>query len=310
MVASSSQLGGGTSGNTPSADAVVGQSGGIRGFLGSSALRSNAIRAGIIIVGFFMLVAIFAPIIDRVDPMAFTPDKLQPPSAQHWFGTTLTGQDVFEQVLLGTRITLEIGFSVGLLATVLSVVIGLAAGYFGGLIDESLSVLMNIFLVLPALPLAIVLSGYIPVRGPLTVTVVVLVTGWAWGARVLRSQTLSLRQRDFVEAAKASGESTPRIIFAEILPNEIAIVVASFIGTTIFAILAEMGLEFVGLGDVTVNSWGVMIYWAVNSSALLLGAWWWIVPPGLCVALLGAGLALINFGIDEITNPRLRAARG
>src|SRR2546421_60113 len=129
------------------------------------------------------------------------------------------------------------------------------------------------------------------------------------GARVLRAQTLSMRRREFVEAARASGETSLRIIFAEILPNEIAIVAAGLVGTVIYAILAEVGLEFLGLGDVTTVSWGTIFYWAQNNEALLLGAWWWFLAPGCCVALLGAGLAFINFGIDELANPRLRRER-
>jgi peptide/nickel transport system permease protein len=208
--------------------------------------------------------------------------------------------------VVGTRISLILGFATGVVATVISVVVGLAGGYFGGWIDDVLSLFTNIFLVLPGLPLAIVLAAFSPQKGPLTIGFVTVITGWSWGARVLRSQTLSMRNRDFVEAAKASGESSMRIIFFEILPNEIAIVAAELLGTIIYAILAETGLEYLGLGDVTTVSWGTMFYWAGNNDAILLGAWWWIIPPGLCIALLGAGLAFINFGIDEIANPRLR----
>ena len=275
------------------------------------ALRFWKIRLGLGIIGLFVLVAIFAPLIAHQDPEAFSYDALQPPSLAHLLGTTQTGQDVFSQMVYGTRVTLLVGFSVGLIATAFSVIIGLTAGYFGGLVDEILSLLMNVFLVMPALPLAIVLSGYLELtnlRGPVPVAIVLVITGWAWGARVLRAQTLSMRQRDFVSAARASGENPLYIIFAEILPNEIAIVFSSLIFTVIYAILAEIGLEFLGLSDVTVPSWGNILYWASNGNALLLEAWWWFVPPGLCIALLGAGLAFINFGIDEITNPRLRDA--
>jgi peptide/nickel transport system permease protein len=273
-----------------------------------SIFRPVKIRIGLGILGFFALLAIFGPLLVHQDPQAFGPDVLAPPSAQHWLGTTQTGQDVFAQVIDGTRMTMLVGFSVGVLATFLSVVIGLTAGYFGGFVDECISLVINIFLVIPALPLTIVLAGYIPVRGPLPVALVISFTGWAWGARVLRAQTLSLRKREFVEAARASGESTFRIIFAEILTNELAIVASSLIFTIIYAIFSEVGLEFLGLSDVTVTSWGNMLFWATNNQALLLGAWWWIVPPGLCIALLGAGLAFTNFGIDELTNPRLRDA--
>ncbi|HLW03473.1 MAG TPA: ABC transporter permease [Ktedonobacterales bacterium] len=276
-----------------------------------SLFRSVKIRIGLGILGFFVLLAIFGPVFVHQDPQAFSSDVLSPPSAAHWMGTTQTGQDVFAQVIDGTRMTLLVGFAVGALATFLSVVIGLTAGYFGGVVDELISLVINVFLVIPALPLTIVLAGYIPVRGPLPVAVVISLTGWAWGARVLRAQTMSLRKREFVEAARASGESTFRIIFAEILTNELAIVASSLIFTIIYAIFSEVGLEFLGLSDVTVTSWGNMLFWATNNQALLLGAWWWIVPPGLCIALLGAGLAFTNNGIDELTNPRLRdASRG
>jgi peptide/nickel transport system permease protein len=272
-------------------------------------LQSAKMRFGLAIVGLFFLVALVGPLLIHVDPMAFSADQLQAPSWAHWLGTTQTGQDIFAQLVLGTRATLLVGFATGALATLLSVVIGLMAGYFGGVVDEVLSLVINIFLVMPALPLAIVLAGYVPIHGPLPVALVISFTGWAWGARVLRAQTLSMRRREFVEAARTTGERWHRIIFWEILPNEIAIVASSLVFTIIFAILTEIGLEFLGLSDVTLNSWGNMLYWSANSNALLLGAWWWFLPPGLCIAVLGAGLAFINFGIDEVTNPRLRTAR-
>jgi peptide/nickel transport system permease protein len=264
---------------------------------------------GLGIVGFFVLVAILGPIVIHHDPNAFSSEVLQPPSTAHWLGTTQTGQDVFAQVVDGTRVSVLLGLGAGFLATIISVIIGLTAGYFSGLVDDLLSLLINIFLVIPALPLAVVLAAYFPFRGPLPVAIIVTFTGWAWGARVLRSQTLSMRRREFVEAARASGETTLRIIFAEILPNEIAIIAAGLVGTVIYAILAQAGLEFLGLGDVTLISWGTMFYWAQNNEALLLGAWWWFLAPGCCVALLGSGLAFINFGIDELANPRLRRER-
>ena len=270
---------------------------------------NRKVSFGLGILIFFTLVAIFGPIILTKDPNAFSTDILSPPSATHWLGTTQTGQDVFTQVVVGTRLSIVLGFITGLIATLISVIVGLTGGYFGGWIDDVLSLLSNVFLVLPGLPLAIVLAAFLPYKGPLTVGFVTVITGWSWGARVLRSQTLSMRNREFVEAAKASGETSWRIIFFEIFPNEIALVAAELLGTIIYAILAEAGLEFLGLGDVTTVSWGTMFYWAGNNDAILLGAWWWILAPGLCVAVLGAGLAFINFGIDEIANPRLRKER-
>src|SRR5713226_246724 len=267
---------------------------------------NRKVSIGLAILAFLVLLSIVGPLFLRQDPNAFSVDRLDPPSAVHWLGTTQTGQDVLTQLLVGTRFSLLMGFVIGTLTMIISIIIGLVSGYFGGLIDEVLSLITNVFLVLPTLPLAILLAAFAAYRGPLTIVIVLTVTGWSWGARVLRAQTLSMRNRDYVEAARASGETTLRIIFFEILPNEISIVAAELLGTVIYAILAETGLEFLGLGDITSTSWGTMLYWAGNNDALLLGAWWWFLPPGLCIAVLGAGLAFINFGIDEVANPRLR----
>jgi peptide/nickel transport system permease protein len=266
---------------------------------------NRKVAAGSGIVAIFILVAIFAPIIIRQDPNLLSANANQAPSAIHWLGTTATGQDVFTQVMVGTRASIFWGFITGIAVTLLSIIVGLIGGYMGGLIDEILSLITNVFLVLPALPLAIVLASYFP-RGAQTIALVITVTSWSWGARVLRAQTLSMRSREFVTAARACGESIWRIIFWEILPNEIGIVAANFVSTTLYVILAEVSLEFLGLGDANAISWGTMFYWAQKANALILGLWWWFIPPGLCIAVLGAGLALINFGIDEIANPRLR----
>jgi ABC-type dipeptide/oligopeptide/nickel transport system permease subunit len=289
----------------PAGSAKTGQS---RRSTWLTAMRQPKIAAGLAIVLFFIAMAIFGPMIYRVDPSATSSDLLQPPSAAHWLGTTQSGQDVLAQLINGARTSLFVGFVAGAIATVLSMFIGVLGGYLGGVPDEILSVFTNIFLVIPALPLVIILAGYLPGKGALSVAIVISVTGWAWGARVQRAQTLSIRQRDYVEAARIAGEGTMRIIFCEILPNEIAIVAASFLFTVVFAILTEAGLAFLGLANLSTWSWGTMLYWAQADSALQVGAWWWFVPPGLCIALVGTGLAMINFGIDEFVNPRLRSA--
>src|SRR2546421_6581687 len=265
---------------------------------------------GLCLVLFFVLVAFIGPLFIHTDPSALSNNVLVPPSTAHWLGTTQTGQDVFSQVVIGTRVSILWGFTTGLVVTALSVIVGLIAGYLSGIVDDALTLLINVFLVLPGFPLAVVLAAYLPSKGPLTVALVIALTSWAYQARVLRAQTLSMRHRDFVDAARSNGESAWRIIFFEIFPNEIAIVAAGFVGTAIYVILAAAGLEFLGLGDVSVIDWGTMFYWAQNNDALLLGAWWWYVAPGMCIALLGAGLALINFGIDEGANPRLRVETG
>lgn len=271
-------------------------------------LKSRKIVAGFVILVCYVLVAIFGPLVYRTNPSALSSAVLQAPSVHHLLGTTASGQDVLAELIDGTGVSMLVGFLAGAIAMVLSLLIGLSAGYLGGGSDEVLSALANIFLVIPGLPLVIVLAGYLPSGGSLTIAVVIAITGWAWGARVLRAQTLSLRRRDFVEAARVTGERPLRIVMAEILPNQTAIVAAGFLGTVTYAILTQASLAFLGLGDVTAWSWGSMLYWAQNGLALQLGAWWWFVPPGLAIAILGTGLALINFGIDEFVNPRLRVA--
>ncbi len=268
--------------------------------------RNRKASMGLIVVGIFVLIAIFGPLILRQDPHTFSNDVLQPPSVAHWFGTTNFGEDVFLQTVVGARFSVFMGLGIGLVTTIISVIVGLTSGYFLGWVDEVLSLVSNVFLVLPTLPLAILLAAFLPNKGPIAIGFVLTITGWSWGARVLRSQTLSLRNRDCVEAARASGESTWRIIFYEILPNQTSIVAAQFFGTVVYVILAETALEYLGLGDITAATWGNMLFSASNNSALLQGAWWWFLPPGLCIAILGAALTFVNFGIDEIANPRLR----
>ena len=266
----------------------------------------KALVGAAILVG-FALVGLVGPwLVGPPDAIVGIP--LQPPSAEHWLGTTGQGQDVLAQTLAGTRASLVLGFSVGLMVVLFGALLGVTAGYFGGRVDGALSLLCNVFLVIPGLPLAIVIAAYLP-AGPLTVALVLILTGWAWNARVVRAQTLMLRQRDFVAAAVVSGESNVWIITREILPNMTSLLVAQVIGSTVYAIGAQVGLEFLGLGDVSVVSWGTNLYWATNDSALLTGAWWTFVPTGLCVALVGFGLVMLNSGFDEVTNPRLQLER-
>lgn len=266
----------------------------------------KAMLGALLLLG-FALVGFVGPLFVG-DPDAIVGIPLQPPSAEHWLGTTGQGQDVLAQTVVGTRVSLLLGFGVGLVVVLFGAVLGVTAGYFGGHTDGALSLLFNVFLVIPGLPLAIVIAAYMP-AGPLTVAFVLILTGWAWNARVVRAQTLMLRRRDFVAAALVSGESSLRIITREILPNMTSLLVAQVIGSTVYAIGAQVGLEFLGLGDVSAVSWGTNLYWATNDSALLTGAWWTFVPTGLCVALVAFGLVMLNSGFDEVTNPRLQLER-
>ncbi len=182
----------------------------------------------------------------------------------------------------------------------------MSAGYFRGWVNDALSLFINVFLVMPGLPLAIILAAYLP-AGNLTLVGVLSLTGWAWGAWVLRSQVLSLREKDFVAAALVSGESHMHIIFSEIFPNMVSLVVSNIIGATVYGIGAEVALEFLGLGNVSAVSWGSILFWACNSNAMMRNAWWQFMPAGLCVAIVGFALTLVNNAIDEVTNPRLRS---
>jgi peptide/nickel transport system permease protein len=262
---------------------------------------------GLVILGFFVLLAVIGPWIAPYDPSKRSNDLLQPPSSEHFFGTTHLGQDIFSQILVGTRGVIFVGFTAGLVATVLAVLIGVTSGYLGGAADEGLSALSNVFLVIPALPLIIIISATVPKAGDVMVALVIGLTSWAWGARVLRAQTLSLRRRDYVDAARASGETTWRIIGFEILPNLTAVIASGFVGTVIFAVMSEITLAFIGVSGVSEWNWGTILFWAQSQQALAQGAWWWFVPAGLAIALLGTALSLLNFGIDEFVNPRLRS---
>ncbi|MBX5451791.1 ABC transporter permease [Thermogemmatispora sp.] len=277
--------------------------------------RNPKIAAGLAILLFFVLVALAAPLLTPYPPdgpNSQVAHGAQPPSREHILGTSSLGQDMFSQIVYGARVSLLIGFVAATGSTALQVIFGLSSAYFGGLIDEVLSLLINIFLVLPGLPLAIVLASLASVSGAgkneFVIAMVLLFTSWAYGARVLRSQTLSLKEREFVTAARSMGEVTWRMIFMEILPNEIALVASTYVGTFVYALGAEVALEFLGLGDVSRASWGSILFWAQLNGALITGQWWLFVPAGLCVALVCGALTLVNFGIDELANPSLRQA--
>lgn len=270
--------------------------------------RNGKSIAGLAILGIFVLMAVFAPLLTRFEPLEkdFTALR-QPPSGTHWLGTTHMGEDVFSQIVYGTRGVLVVGFTAGIIATVIAIAIGVTAGYISGWRSESLSALTNVFLVIPGLPLMIIITSQQENSSLLLVAAILAATGWAWGGRVLRAQTMSLRNRDFVQAARANGEPLWRIITVEMLPNLMAIIASSFVGTVTAAVLGLTTLAFVGVIPITNLNWGTILFWAQQNGAFP-GFWWWYVPAGLAIALLGVALSLINFGIDEYVNPRLRSA--
>lgn len=274
--------------------------------LGRALRASPKATAGLLIVLFFIVLAFVGPHLAAYNPSTPSEAILKGPSVRHLLGTTDTGEDVLSELLDGTGPSLEVGFLASAVATFLSIVVGVSSGYLSRAAGEALSSVANIFLVVPTLPLIIIIVAYLPDKGSLTTALVISLTGWAFGARVLRAQTLSLRNRDHIVAARAIGERPWRVMFVEMLPGLLPVILSQFLFTTVFAIVTMASLAFLGLMNVSVWNWGTMLYWAENDQAFTAGAWWWYVPPGLCIALLGMGLGLVNFGIDELINPRLR----
>lgn len=269
--------------------------------------KNKRSRIGLVILFSLFVFVGFGPFLCEA-PDAYIGVPLSPPSFENYFGLTGQGQSVLAQTLVGGRPTLLVAFGSATLVMILACIIGGCAGYFGGKVDAILNLLINIFLLLPGLPLMVVLAAWLP-PGPTTLLVVLSLTGWAWNARVIRGQVMTFREREFVIAAQLSGLSHIRIILSEILPNMFSLLLSSFIGATTYAIGAQVGLEFLGLGDISVTTWGTNLYWASNDAALLTGSWWTFVPTGCCIALLASALTLIGYGMDEANNPRLQSVR-
>ena len=277
--------------------------------VGRALLSNRKALAGVVTLGIFLAVAIVPGLLAPYDPHAQIFEQTLGPSRAHLLGTTGNGQDIFSQLIWGTRESLAIAIIAGLLATVLSLLIGVSSAYLGGLSDHVLSLLTDVFLVIPTLPLMIVLAAYARSGGLAVLIAVIVITGWSYGARQLRSQALSLRNREFLDAARVRGERSSYVIVFEILPTMTSLIVANFLGVALYAVLAAAGLQFIGLGNPSDMSWGTMLFWAQNNGALNAGSPLWAIFPGLCIALLGAAFALLNYAFDEITNPALRPVR-
>jgi peptide/nickel transport system permease protein len=274
-------------------------------------LGSPKARVGLGVLFGMVLLALLAPLLvpaSKATEFSLL-DARQHPSLHHVFGTTDQGTDVFAQVAWGARRSLLLGAAAGAIATVLATTLGLFAAYVGGIVDDILNLITNVFFVIPTIPLLIDITAFLHTRGLLTMTLVIACTLWAFEARILRAQALTLKNRDFILAAKVAGESTRRIVFGELLPNMISRIAAAFVLVFYIAILVAAGLEFLGLGDLQKASWGVALYWATVNSSMLQGEWWAFVFPGLAIGITVLGLTLVLAGIDEVSNPRLRAER-
>lgn len=282
----------------------------------ASVLVTNPLSlVGCILLLIIVLAAVCAPLLTTYAPDAMLGPLGARPSSAHWLGTNDQGQDIFAQIVFGARYSLSVGFGAGLAIAAIATFVGMIAGYARGWLDDVLTLVMNIFLIIPQLPLLVVIAAYIPLRGDNVIGAIALmagvitVTGWAWGARVIRSQTLSLRGRDFIQASVVSGETSRRIIFVEMLPNMISLIVNTVIMSSMGAILTEAALDYLGIGNISQITWGTMLYHAQASSVLFSGEWWVFVCPGLAIAMTTMSMILINNGIDAISNPRLRTMK-
>jgi peptide/nickel transport system permease protein len=271
-------------------------------------LHNRKAVAGAVILFVMAFVAAFPGLVAPHDPQASIYAQNAGPSSAHLLGTTQLGQDVFSQLIWSTRLTLIVTLIVSAIATVMSMLVGVTAAYVGGVTDRVLTVVTDVFLILPVLPLLILLASYLP-PGVTSLIVVLCITSWAFQARQLRSQGLTVRSRDFLLAARARGERSVYIILVEIVPTMTSLLVASFLSLSVYVVGFAATLQFLGLGNSSELMWGTMLYNAQQASALEAGNAWWALAPGAAVALLGTGFALLNYAFDEIGNPALRPAR-
>jgi ABC-type dipeptide/oligopeptide/nickel transport system permease subunit len=259
---------------------------------------------GVVVVVVFVTSALFAPYLAPHSPREGSGTPFDPPSSQHWLGTNDIGVDILSELIYSARVSLTVGFVAAAAVVLIGSLIGLISGYFGGIVDEILMRITEIVLVLPRLPLMIVMAAYL---GPGTWTIILVysVVGWATLARQVRSQVLSVKESDFVEASRAIGAGNSHIIVSHIMPNVWGVIIANAIMEVMFAILVEAGLSFLGLGDPVHKSWGVMLYFAQIQGAFLLGTWWWIFPPGICIALLSSSFNFIGTALNDLFGLKL-----
>ena len=265
-------------------------------------------RTGVIILVVTAIAAVFGPMIWPFDPAAVGADAssiFQPPSAEYWLGTDELGRDVFSQFLAGARISLFVGIMATLIATLIGATLGILSGFFRGPVDSAAMSFTDFFLVVPALPLMIALAAIFG-QNLLIVIIVIGVLAWPRTARIVRSQTLSLRERQFVPRARSLGASNGRIIRTNITPHLLPLIVANTILVVAGCILAEATLSFIGLGDPNRISWGSMLHFSFVSGAVGRGAWWYFLPPGLGILVVVLGFTLVGHAFERITNPKLR----
>jgi peptide/nickel transport system permease protein len=265
---------------------------------------------GALLIATILVLTIGANIFTSHDPThRYIGEYHSTPSAAHLLGTTQLGNDVFAQTLYGGRKSITVGIFAGAITVVLGLFLGISSGYFGGIYDSIMTTIINILMVIPSIVLLLIIASLLGGVSPVLICIIIGLTSWPWNARVLRAQTMSIRNREFIYSAETLGETKLRIMFVEIMPNMLSMISSSFVGTLIYAIMAQATLEFIGFGDPLSVTWGTMLYNAQKSGALTAGMWWELIGPIAGIVLFGAGLTLINFSIDEISNPKLRAQR-
>lgn len=269
-------------------------------------LRNSKLRVGLIILLIFVLFALIGPLFTKFQPREYVTLGAQRPSREFWFGTTNLGEDVFTQFVYGLRSTFVVGLIGGGIGTLIGILIGFIAGYRGGIVDEILNMFTNIVLVIPSMVVLLIIAAYLEVRGFLFESLFIGFFAWPWAARAIRAQTFSLRSREFVDLAHLSGMKPLKIIITEIAPNMMSYLLLVFILQFGGAVLTAATLDFIGLGPTVGISLGLMMNEAVTHGALILGMWWWFIPPGIAITAIVGALYVTNVGLDEVFNPKLR----
>ena len=268
--------------------------------------------AGLVILVVFIAMAVFAPLLaskeglDVTSPEVLAAPTLAPPSLEYPLGTDDLGRSVLTMVIWGSRISLTVGLLAALVSMVVGSVLGIMAGYRGGFLDAALMRFTDWFLVIPWIALAITLAAILG-QSLFIIIMVIGLTSWPWTARLVRSQTLSVRERPYVERARGLGAGGVKLVSKHVLPNVFPVILAQTILSIALAILAESTLSFIGLGDPLRPSWGAVLSNANEAGATTLGAWWWIGAPGVCIVLVVLAFTMCGTALEEIFNPRLRA---
>ena len=270
------------------------------------ALGNNKLKIGLVILLFFITLTFIGPLLTDYEPLDYIGPAAVPPSSEYWFGTTTFGQDVFTQFVYGLKASFLVGIFGGGLGTLIGILVGFTAGYRGGIVDEILNMFTNIVLVIPTLAVHLIIVAYLEVRGLLIESIFIGCTTWPWAARAIRAQTFSLRTREFVDLARLSGMRSLKVIFGEIAPNMMSYLLLVFILQFGGAVLIAATLDFIGLGPTEAMSLGLMMNNAVLWGALILGIWWWFIPPGIAITAIVGSLYVMNVGLDEVFNPKLR----